>query len=338
MPDLAAIARALVADGKGILAADESFPTIQKRFAANNIASTEETRRNYRELLLSTGGIEAFISGVILFEETLHQRTSAGILFPDLLTRKGVIPGIKVDKGTIALPGRPGEKITQGLDGLRQRLDEYAAVGARFTKWRAVITIGDGLPSRASIKDNALHLSLFAAWSQQAGMVPVVEPEVLMDGEHGIDRCEEVTSRTLTAVFAALREHGVMLEGMLLKPNMVLPGKKSLNQASPSEIADATIRTLLRTVPAAVPGIVFLSGGQSPEQATTNLNLINTRGPHPWQMSFSFGRALQESALRTWGGSAGNRTAAQHAFLHRARLAGASRYGTYSLQMERLAA
>ncbi len=335
--ELEATARSLVAKGKGLLAADESFPTIKKRFAALGIASTEETRRAYRETLLTTEGIEEFISGVIMFDETIRQKSNDGRSFVDVLNRKGVIPGIKVDKGTVAMPGFPGEKITAGLDGLRERLKEYRDRGARFTKWRAVITIGTGIPSQGNISANAHGLALYAALSQEAGLVPVVEPEVLMDGDHDIRRCEEVTEATLAAVFSALREYRAALEGMLLKPNMVLPGKQSPKQASVDEVAEATIRCLKRTVPAAVPGIVFLSGGQSPEQATEHLNAMNRMGPHPWEISFSFARALQDPVLKTWKGSAANVGAAQRQFHHRAMCNSAARYGKYSEQMEKAA-
>jgi fructose-bisphosphate aldolase class I len=331
-------ARALVAPGKGILAADESFPTIQKRFAAINVESTEENRRAYREMLFTTRGIEEFISGVILFEETIRQKTGDGTLFPEALSRRGIIPGIKVDTGTVPMPGHPDEKITSGLDGLRERLNKYRDQGARFAKWRAVITIGPNIPSPACIRANAHQLALYAALTQEAEMVPIVEPEVLMDGGHDIAACEKATGETLTAVFSALRDYGVSFERMLLKPNMVVAGKKSPNQASVSEAAEATVRTLRRTVPAAVPGIVFLSGGQSPELATEHLNAMNTRGLHPWELSFSFGRALQDTALKTWKGSAANVAAAQKEFFHRALCCGAARSGTYSEKMEKMAA
>lgn len=335
---LESTARALVASGKGILAADESFPTIQKRFTALNIESTEETRRAYRSLLFTTNGIEQFISGVIMFDETIRQKAGNGKSFVEVLTKKGIIPGIKVDKGTIAMPGFPGEKITAGLDGLRERLNEYRELGAKFTKWRAVITIGNNIPTEACMEANAYELALYAALSQETGLVPVVEPEVLMDGDHDISRCEEATTAMLGRVFDALREYRVLLEGMLLKPNMVLSGKQSAKQASPQEVADSTLRALRHTVPAAVPGIVFLSGGQTPEQATEHLNIMNARGPHPWQVSFSFGRALQDPAMKTWKGSAANIAEAQRRFYHRAKCNGAARYGTYSPQMEKMAA
>jgi fructose-bisphosphate aldolase class I len=329
---------ALVAAGKGILAADESFPTIQKRFAAINIESTEENRRAYREMLFTTQGIEEFISGVILFDETIRQKTSDGTLFTDALSRKGIIPGIKVDAGTVPMPGHAGEKITQGLDGLRERLNKYRDQGARFAKWRAVVTIGPNIPSRACIQANAHQLALYAALTQESGMVPIVEPEVLMDGDHDIAACEEVTSSTLLTVFSALRDYGVSFEGMLLKPNMVVAGKQSPKQASVAEAAEITIRTLQRTVPAAVRGIVFLSGGQSPELATLHLNAMNVRGPHPWELSFSYGRALQDRALKSWKGSAANVAEAQREFFHRAKCCGAARSGTYSETMEKMAA
>jgi fructose-bisphosphate aldolase class I len=339
MPNrLESIARALVSPGKGILAADESLPTIQKRFNALKIESTEETRRSYREMLFTTSGIEEFISGVILFDETIRQKAGNGKSLVEVLTRKGIIPGIKVDKGTIAMPGFPNEKITAGRDGLRERLNEYVKLGAQFAKWRAVITIGPSIPTLACMQANARDLALYASLSQEAGLVPIVEPEVLMDGDHDIDRCEEVTLATLAAVFDALREYRVMFEGMLLKPNMIVSGKQAAKQATPSEVAERTIRTLRNAVPAAVPGIVFLSGGQTPEQATEHLNIMNAHGPHPWEVSFSFGRALQDPALRTWNGSAENIGAAQHQLYHRAKCNGAARYGTYTALMDQLAA
>jgi fructose-bisphosphate aldolase class I len=333
--ELEATARALVAKGKGILAADESHPTIQKRFTAIGVESSEENRRAYRDLLFSTQGAEEFISGVILFDETIRQKASDGALFVDVLKRKGIIPGIKVDKGTIGMPGFPNEKITMGLDGLSERLNEYRALGARFAKWRAVIAIGPGIPTKACINANAHALALYAALSQEAGLVPIVEPEVLMDGDHDIERCEEVTDAALMSVFAELREYRVSLEGMLLKPNMVLAGKQSPKQASIAQVAETTVRCLLRTVPAAVPGIVFLSGGQSAELATQHLNAMNALGTHPWQISFSYGRALQDPALKAWKGSASNVAAAQKQFHHRAKCNGAARFGKYSDQLEK---
>jgi len=335
--ELGYTARTLVTKGKGLLAADESLPTIQKRLAALNIESTEENRRAYRELLLATPGIEEFISGVIMFDETIRQRTGEGRPFIEVLNRKGIIPGIKVDKGTIAMPGFPGEKITSGHDNLRERLTDYRDRGARFTKWRAVITIGPGMPSRGAVLANAHGLALFAALSQEEGLVPVVEPEVLMDGDHDIARCEEATEATLAAVFSSLREYRVSFEGMLLKPNMVLSGKEAPRQAGIEEVAEATIRCLKRTVPAVVPGIVFLSGGQTSEQATEHLNAMNSMGPHPWEISFSFARALQDIVLKTWRGSPANAAAAQREFYHRAMCNSAARYGRYSKKLEEAA-
>ncbi len=332
--EVRATAHSLVAKGKGILAADESFPTIEKRFKALGIDSTEETRRSYREMLLTTLDIEKFISGVILFDETIHQKTSDGIPFVDVLRKKGIIPGIKVDKGTVSMPGFPGEKITTGLDGLRERLVEYRMKGAQFTKWRAVITISSGTPTRGNIFANAHALALYAALSQEEGLVPIVEPEVLMDGDHDISRCEEATETTLAVVFSTLRKYRVDLEGMLLKSNMVLSGKQSSKQATIDEVSEATIRCLRKTVPAAVPGIVFLSGGQTPVQATQHLNAINSRGPHPWEMGFSFARALQDPAMKAWKGSPAFISVAQKAFYHRAMCNGAARQGRYSSQSE----
>ena len=332
--ELESVAQRLVAKGKGILAADESFGTIKKRFDAVHLESTEETRRSYREMLFTTPGSEEFISGVILFDETIRQKTADGTPFPDLLSRKGILPGIKVDQGTTDLAFFPGEKITEGLDGLRGRLVEYRGLGARFTKWRAVITIADHLPTRTCIRANAEALARFAALSQEAGLVPIVEPEVLMDGSHDIQRCEEVTGATLKSVFSELSEHRLILEGMLLKPNMVLPGKKSPRQATVAEVAEATVRCLRRSVPSSVPGIVFLSGGQSPEQATRHLNAMNALGNLPWELSFSYGRALQDPTLKAWKGEAGNVSIAQQRFYHRAKCNGAARFGKYSEEME----
>jgi len=324
----------LVAPGQGILAADESLPTIGKRFKALDIPSTEENRRAYRELLFTTPGLGEFISGVILFDETIRQKTSGGVPMADLLAAQRIIPGIKVDKGTMALPGFGGEKITQGLDGLRERLAEYRELGARFTKWRAVIAIGEHLPTRTCVEANARALALFAALSQEAGLVPIVEPEVLMDGDHTLARCEEVTIVTLQAVFAALCEHRVVLEEMLLKTGMVLSGKDCPEQADLAKVAEATIRCLRRTVPAAVPGIVFLSGGQTDVAATERLNAICRAGGVPWKLSFSFGRALQDAAMKTWQGSSANGVAAQAALRHRARCNGLAVQGRYSEKVE----
>jgi fructose-bisphosphate aldolase, class I len=325
---------ALLARGKGILAADESSPTIAKRLADINVASTEDSRRSYRELLFTTRGLNEFISGVILFDETLRQKTRDGILMPELLAQQGIIPGIKVDKGAVALARFPGEKITQGLDGLRERLKEYRELGAAFTKWRAVIAIGDRIPTQTCIETNAKTLAAFAALSQEAGLVPIVEPEVLMDGSHSIDRCEEITAVTLNSVFDALFGYRVVLEQVILKTGMVLSGKDCPQQADLHEVAEATIRCLRRSVPAAVPGIVFLSGGQSDEAATRRLNAICGVRDVPWKLSFSFGRALQAPALKTWKGSADNTAAAQAALYHRARCNGLAVEGNYTEQIE----
>ena len=330
---LESTARALLAPGKGLLAADESLPTIGKRFEPLGIPSTEKNRRAYREMLFTTPGLNKFVSGVILFDETIHQKIG-GTPIPEALAKQHIIPGIKVDLGTIALPGFPGEKITQGLDGLRERLAEYRELGARFTKWRAVIAIGDRLPTRPCIEANAGALALFAALSQEAGLVPLVEPEVLMDGKHTLTRCEEVTQETLECVFAALSAHRVTLEAMLLKTGMVLPGKDAPKQVDAEKIAEATLRCLRRAVPAAVPGIVFLSGGQSDIAATERLNAICEAGGAPWKLTFSYGRALQDEALKTWKGSAANVTAAQAALHHRARCNSLAVLGKYSAEVE----
>jgi fructose-bisphosphate aldolase class I len=332
--NLATVALAIVAPGKGILAADESSGTIKKRFDSIKVESTEENRRGYRDLLFTTPGAEEFISGVILFDETLRQTSVDGQTFSAYLAAQGIHPGIKVDSGAKDLANFPGEKITEGLGGLRERLAEYVQLGAKFTKWRAVITIGKDMPSAFCIEANAHALARYAALSQEAGLVPIVEPEVLMDGDHTIERCEEVTEWTLKRVYMALYQHRVSLEGSLLKPNMVLSGKGNSVQAGTEQVAEATVRCLKRTVPASVPGIVFLSGGQSDEDATAHLSAMNALGQHPWQLSFSYGRALQAPALKAWGGQAANRDAAQKAFYHRARLNGAARYGTYSPEME----
>jgi fructose-bisphosphate aldolase class I len=328
-------ARAIVAEGKGILAADESDGTIKKRFDSIEVESTEDTRRAYRDLLFTTDGVEDFISGVILFDETIRETGLDGTPFPKLLESKGVIPGIKVDTGAKPLALAEGETVTEGLDGLRARLEEYRELGARFTKWRGVISIGQGIPSEYCLWTNAHALARYAALSQEAGLVPIVEPEVLMDGDHTIERSFEVTSRTLHAVFTELRDQRVHPEGMLLKPNMVLSGYESSEQASHEEVAAETIRCFERHVPAAVPGIVFLSGGQSDEDATANLNAMNARGPHAWQLSFSYGRALQAAALKAWGGKEENVEAAKRAYYHRAKMNSAARTGMYAPEMER---
>ncbi|HKP18358.1 MAG TPA: class I fructose-bisphosphate aldolase [Gaiellaceae bacterium] len=327
-------ARALVAPGKGILAADESDGTIKKRFDSISVESTEENRRAYRDMLFTTEGAADHISGVILYDETLRQTAVAGTPFPKLLEGQGIIPGIKVDKGAKDLANAPGEKITEGLDGLRERLNEYRELGARFTKWRAVITIGKGIPSEYCIWTNAHALARFGALSQEAGLVPIIEPEVLMDGDHSLETSFEVTSRTLHAVFTELRDQKVWFEQMLLKPNMVLSGYEASGRAGVQEVAEATVRCFRRHVPAAVPGIVFLSGGQTDEDATAHLNAMNAMGPHPWELSFSYGRALQAPALKAWGGATDQVPAGQAAYLHRARMNGLARSGSYSPDME----
>jgi fructose-bisphosphate aldolase class I len=332
---LVTTAQSLVAAGKGVLAADESGGTITKRFQALGIASTEETRRAYRELLFSTPELGSFISGVILYDETIRQKTADGRRLVDLLTSAGMIPGIKVDKGAKPLAGFPGDKITEGLDGLRERLAEYAGLGARFTKWRAVITIGPGVPSLFALRANAHALARFAALSQEAGLVPIVEPEVLMDGDHPLERHAEVSRDAQRLVFDALAEHRVLLEGMLLKPNMVLPGEKSGQQASVSQVAATTLHLLRQTVPPAVPGVVFLSGGQSDILATEHLNALNRLGGAPWQLSFSYGRALQAPALQAWSGDASKVAAAQKALHRRARANSAARSGKYTAELEK---
>jgi fructose-bisphosphate aldolase class I len=328
-------AAAIVAEGKGILAADESEGTIKKRFDSISVESTEENRRAYRDLLFTTEGVEDYISGVILFDETIRQSSVDGTPFPKLLESKGVIPGIKVDKGAKPLALAEVETVTEGLDGLRGRLEEYRELGARFTKWRAVITIGKKIPSEYCLWTNAHALARYAALSQEAGLVPIVEPEVLMDGDHTIERSFEVTSHTLHAVFTELRDQRVHPEGILLKPNMVLSGYECSEQASHEQVAAETIRCFKRHVPAAVPGIVFLSGGQSDEDATANLNAMNALGEHPWQLSFSYGRALQAPALKAWGGKEENVEAAQRAYYHRAKMNSAARTGMYAPEMER---
>jgi fructose-bisphosphate aldolase class I len=334
--ELEATARALVAEGKGILAADESDSTIKKRFDSIGVESTEENRRAYRDLLFTTEGVEEYISGVILFDETIRQSSSDGTPFPQLLESKGVIPGIKVDKGAKPLALAEGETITEGLDGLRERLEEYRGLGARFAKWRATYSITDSLPSEYCMWTNAHALARYAALCQEAGIVPIVEPEVLMDGEHTIERSFHVTSRVLSAVFTELADQKVQLEGTLLKPNMVLSGYGASDRAGVEQVAEETIRCFNRHVPAAVPGIVFLSGGQSDEDATAHLNAMNKLGTHPWQLSFSYGRALQAPALKAWAGN--EVEAGQRAYYHRAKMNGAARTGMYAPEMEREAA
>jgi fructose-bisphosphate aldolase class I len=332
--ELESTAQALVAPGKGILAADESSPTIKKRFDSIGVESTEENRRSYRELLFTAPGIQEAISGVIMFDESLRQSTVDGIPFAQVLAERGIIPGIKVDKGTLAIAGTAGEKVTQGLDGLGERLAEYKQLGARFAKWRAVITIAEQIPSPLCLALNAHALARYAALCQAAGIVPIVEPEVLMTGSHDIERCEEATTRTLHQVFTELYKQGVYLEGMLLKPNMVISGLDCPRQGDAEAVAQATLRCFRRVVPAAVPGLVFLSGGQSPEVATLNLNAMNALGPAPWELSFSYGRALQETTLKAWLGQPANVGQAQAMLLHRAKCNGAARFGTYTKAME----
>ncbi len=330
-------AKALVAPGKGILAADESMPTIDKRFKPLGIENVEANRQAYRQMLFGTPGFAEFISGVILFDETIRQKADDGTPFAEYLAKLGSIPGIKVDDGAKNMANAPGEKITEGLDGLRDRLKQYKAMGARFAKWRAVITIGDGIPSFLCLRSNAEALARYAALCQEQDIVPIVEPEVLMDGPHDIERCQKVTHDTLVEVFAALDLHRVKLEGMLLKPNMVISGTECKTQANVDEVARRTLQVFRRTVPSAVPGIVFLSGGQSDELATAHLSAMNAMGPLPWELSFSYGRALQAPSIKAWAGKAANVAAGQKAFHHRAKCNGAARNGKYTPAMEKQA-
>jgi fructose-bisphosphate aldolase, class I len=332
--ELAATAHAMVGKHRGILAADESNATISKRFNALKIESTEENRRAYREMLFTTPGASEFISGVILYDETIRQKTKDGIPFPTYLSQHNMVPGIKVDTGAKPLAAFPGESITEGHDGLRERLAEYYKLGARFAKWRAVIDIGAGIPSGYAIEANAEALARYAALCQEASIVPIVEPEVLMDGDHPIERCEEVTDVVLESVFAHLHAARIVLEGMVLKPNMVIAGKKSAKKSSPEQVAEATVRTLKRHVPSAVPGIAFLSGGQSPAEATLHLSLINAAGPLPWALTFSYGRALQDTALKAWGGSPSGFAGGQQQLFTRAKLNGLAAGGAYKPAME----
>lgn len=333
--ELEKTAQRLVAPEQGILAADESNATIGKRFEAVGIPCTADTRRAYRELLLTAPGIERYLSGVILYDETLKQSAEKGTRFVDLLNARGILPGIKVDGGAKPLAGYPGESVTEGLDGLRERLAAYRDLGARFTKWRAVIAIDSVRPSPTAIRSNAEALSRYAMLAQEQDLVPIVEPEVLMDGDHDLARCEAVTGQVLEQVFAALHAQGACLEGLILKPNMVVAGKKCATQPSVEAVAEATLRTLRRFVPAAVPGIAFLSGGQAPERASAHLNAMN-QSPlsRPWQLTFSFSRALQESPLKTWAGSSDRVAEAQKRFAHRVRLNGLARLGRYSAELE----
>jgi fructose-bisphosphate aldolase, class I len=336
--ELNAIARAMVAKNRGLLAADESGSTIKKRFDTIKLESTEENRRAYREMLFTAPGAAAYISGVILYDETLRQKTKDGVPFPTYLAKAGMIPGIKVDLGAKPLAGHPGETMTEGLDGLRERFAEYHKLGARFAKWRAVINIDAGIPSRYAINANAEGLARYAALAQEAGIVPIVEPEVLMDGAHSLERCEDVTNAVLDSVFSHLFAARVVMEGMILKPNMVIPGKKCADQATPERIAEATVRTLKRQVPPAVPGIAFLSGGQTPVDATLHLNLMHAAGPLPWALTFSYGRALQEDALNAWAGKSSGFAGGQKALAKRAKLNGLAAVGEYSAALESSAA
>jgi fructose-bisphosphate aldolase, class I len=334
MTELHEIAKALVAPGKGILAADESDGTIKKRFDSIGVESTEENRRSYRDLLFTAEGAEEAISGVILFDETIHQSSADGTPFPKLLESKGIAPGIKVDKGAKPLALAEGETMTEGLDGLRERLSEYHELGARFTKWRATYSVGADTPSEYCVWTNAHALARFAALSQEAGCVPIVEPEVLMDGEHTIEQSLKASGRVLQALYVELHDQRIDLRGTLLKTNMVLSGYDASDRADVDEVAQETLECLYRHVPAAVPGIVFLSGGQTDQDATAHLNAMNRTGPHPWELSFSYGRALQAPALKAWGGDPANAAAAQEAYLHRAKMNHLARSGDYSPEME----
>lgn len=337
MADLGVTARTLVQEGKGILALDETPGTIGKRFEALGIPSTVQTRSAYRELLITAPGLEEMISGVILQDETFRQTTSSGQPFPRELVDRGMLPGIKVDTGAKPLANAPGEKVTEGLDGLRERVADYVALGARFAKWRAVITIGDGIPTRACIAANAHALARYAALCQEGGLVPIVEPEVLMDGDHSLERCFAATVTTWRAVFDEMAEQSVALDSMVLKPSMILPGRECAAQASVDEVGRRTVEGLRQVVPPAVPGIAFLSGGQSPQLATRHLQAINSVGPQPWQLTFSYGRALQDPALSTWKGQPANIGQAQSALLHRTRFVAAARRGGYNPAMETVA-
>lgn len=336
--DLERVATAMVAKDKGILAADESNATIKKRFEKIGLESTEEHRRSYREMLFTAPGVAQWISGVICYDETLRQKTRDGVPFPDYLTRLGIIPGIKVDTGAKPLAGYPNETITEGLDGLRERLAEYYKLGARFAKWRAVITIGEGIPSHTCLYANAHALARYAALCQEASIVPMIEPEVLLDGNHTVERCEEVTEATLRATYAAMAAHNVSLEHLILKTSMVVSGKECPRQANVDEVAERTVRVLKRTVPAAQPGIVFLSGGQSDEAATAHLNAMAAMKGLPWPLTFSYSRALQNPALKTWRGQSSNATSAQKAFHHRAHMNGLAAQGKWKPELEKQAA
>ncbi|HCR19277.1 MAG TPA: fructose-bisphosphate aldolase class I [Candidatus Latescibacteria bacterium] len=327
-------ASAMVSRGKGILAADESEKTLQSRFDGIGLEATQDLRRAYRDLLFTTPGLEDFISGVILYDETLRTRSLDDVQFPDLIAQQGIIPGAKVDTGLTGLAGFPGEQITEGLDGLRERVQTYRELGARFAKWRAVFAIGQGAPTRTCIQANAQVLARYAAICQEAGVVPIVEPEILMNGTHSIEECEEATETTLSTVFYELLAHRILLEGIVVKPSMVLSGTECPVQAGVEEVAEATIRCFRRTIPASVPGIAFLSGGQSPELSTAHLNAMNLMGPQPWEISFSYGRALQDPARAVWKGEEANRKLAQEVFYHRTKCNGAARFGKFSPEME----
>ncbi len=338
LDELNSIALAMTGNGKGILAADESTGTIGKRFDTINAVSTEENRRRYREMIITPEGAADYIGGVIMYDETLRQSTSDGVPFPKYMSDLGMVPGIKVDTGAKPLSGFPGEIITEGLDGLRERLAEYHGLGARFAKWRAVINIGENMPSDFCLHANAHALARYASLCQEAGIVPIVEPEVMMDSDHSIGRCEEVTNAALQELFGQLAAHKVALEGIVLKPNMVISGADAQDRAGPAEVAEATLRTLKAHVPDEVPGIAFLSGGQSPEEATEHLSLMNQMGPLPWELSFSYGRALQAPALAAWQGKEDNYAAGQAAVFKRAKLNSLAHLGTYTTDMESEAA
>ncbi|PIR84072.1 fructose-bisphosphate aldolase class I [Candidatus Kaiserbacteria bacterium CG10_big_fil_rev_8_21_14_0_10_51_14] len=328
-------AQQMVASGKGILAADESSGTIEKRFTKINLPSTEDNRRAYREMIITTPGLGEHISGIILYDETIRQSAANGTPFVKILQSSGVLPGIKVDQGTKDMDGSPNEKVTKGLDGLPERLKEYAAMGAKFAKWRAVITIeGEALPTDANIRQNAKDLAAYAKMCQEADIVPMVEPEVLMDGSHTMERCREVSERTLTALFEELKNAGVLIEGTILKTNMVVPGKESGEKKTADEVAEATLGVFRKVLPDTLPGQTFLSGGQSELEATEHLNAMNKRGPFPWKLSFSYGRALQDSALKKWAGNPANVSAAQQILSHRAKMNGLATEGKYSSEME----
>jgi len=333
--DLVSVAEAMVAEGKGLLAIDESSGTIKKRFASINMESTEDNRRAYREMLLTTAGLGAHISGAILYDETIRQSTRSGVSFVKVMQDAGILPGIKVDTGAHPLAGHPGEKVTEGLDGLRGRLEEYRSLGARFAKWRAVITIGESIPTSSCVDANAHALARYAALCQEAGIVPIVEPEVLMDGTHSLDESFEVTEATLRALFNQLYEQNVLLEGTILKASMVISGSEAPDRAGVEEVAEATVQCLLNSVPAALSGVVFLSGGQSDEEATAHLNAMNQLGDFPWPLSFSYGRALQAPSLQVWGENpAANVAAAQKKLAHRAHMNGLAAVGQYEASLE----